>query len=676
MQCVEWREDFRRLRTRFMKKLLIILFTSLCLYSASSNAAKLEDFLDRKEIQRKIKESIADQDINFGVDIFGKELINGINASSKYNFSVEASNHNKLYTRVDKWDLNLGINVGTILKDLVDVPFSFSINRNNSLFFVRQFHTKLDAVKAIPYTPAKLPLNADLALKNLKVGDFVSMPANLSVAVNLSASTVIVSPVIVNANTGIYYVVSGEFTVQVYKLDDSHVRLKLISKRGRDNGGTAGVGISFNLFGLKIIDNQIDRLLERDLAQVGISYNPGAQFIVDYIFDLKNPEAKDAYNKILSSTFKFRDLIVSDIIDASDLKDKLISSYEKADSIYDEDKNLDPKDRRVQRIFKGFDNYRGHTRHLKFSMLITGYTKDRTFTESRVTFIDKNEKNLEFFYPTYSKYVETHMGKWLFELKDQNFQNNFGLIPIYNAEDSKLKNPDIGLTFERKDRYFTKFEQKSVVKFMVTEIPDEIVKNIDFSEWRDGVTKLDSRIFLHLVLKGDSFPYLKNIPLETMKEKLLEFIKEKSKYHILDENADDANFAKIKDFLLINRFIEKERVINLAASITEILKTENAEEMTKKLVALNEFGLFDKVGLGFLISLLPQDKLADLVYVKLEVIAKNLKPINAEFGTLKYRVLYNELNQIQSRLSNRSNDLTLSDDDRNIEDTDIEALTN
>lgn len=665
-----------------MKKLLLLLI--LLSTTPVTHAAKLEDYLDRKEVQRKIRETIADQDINFGVNLGDIDLIDGVNLSSKYKYNVEASYIDKHFTRIDKWDLNAGINVGEILKNAVDIPFSFSISRNSSFFFVRQFPKKIEAMKALPYTPAKLPLNAELALKNLSQGDFVSMPANLNVAIGVQASTSMISPLIVNANVGTFYVLSGEFTIQVFKMDETHVRLKLITKRGTDTSATAGIGASVNVFGIRILDRQIDNFLECDLAQWGKSYNPGAQFIIDYVFDLKNPEAQLAYDQIMSSTVKFKDVLAAEMGNAKDLKDKLISSYEKADEIFSADKDLAPKDRRVQRIFKGFNNYKGHTHHLKLSLLVTSYAKDKTFTESKVTFVDKNEKNMEFYYPTYSKYIETHFGKRIFDLKDQSFQNNFGLIPRFNSEDSKMKNPDLGLTFERKDRYFTIYEQKAVEKFMIAQIPVPLLKDIDLSQWSDGIKKIDSRIFFQLILKAQGFEYLKNIPSEILREKLDIFVMNKKKIQLIhDESISQTNdllqmsrIEKLKDFLFINRFIEKERLDKLATSLSEILKNKNnnSEEMLKQLVELNQFGVFDRIGLGFLISLLPQDKLTDLVYLKLDMIGKDLTPINIEIGTLNYRALYKELTVVQTRLSNRGYDLRMSDEDRNMEDFEIESL--
>lgn len=656
---------------RFLLAFILLATTQV------TQAAKLEDYLDRKEIQRKLREEIADQDISFGVDLGNIDLIEGINLSSRYRYDVEASYIDKFYTRIDKWDINTQINIGEVFKNAVDLPFSFSVNRNNSFFFVRQFPKKTEAMKALPYTPLKLPLNAKMALKNLSAGDFVSMPANLNVAVEAQASTSNIAPIVVNANAGVYFVISGEFIIQVFKIDNTHVRLKLIAQRGKSTGARASVGASFNIFGVRVIDKQIERLLDRDLAQYGYSYSPGSQFTIDYVFDLANKDAQMAYDQILSSTLKFRDLILNDLRDGKDLKDKLISSYEKADELFKADINIPGKFRRVHRIFKGFNNRHGHTKHIKMALLVTGYTKDKTFTENKITFINKKEENLEFFYPTYSKYIETKTGTWIFELKDQSFQNNFGLIPKFGIEDVKTKNPDLGLTFERKDRYFTEYEQKAILKFLYTQMPTSFSKDIDLSQWKTKETKVDSRIFFQLILKSQGFSYLKNIPPETMRKKLFEYIKEKKTTNIDNDGPDDPmslpKLEKLKDFLNISRFIKKEQVERLASSLSTILKdkNKNSEEMTKELVALNETGIFDRIGLGFLISLLPQEKIADLAYMKLNIIGKELNPVNVEVGTLNYEALYKELTLIQSRLSNRGYDLRISEEDREMEDTEI-----
>ena len=655
-----------------------LLFASILTATISFQAANagLSDFLDHKDLPKKIREEIADLDISFSGDLVDLDLANGVGLSTKYRYEVESSYMDQYFTRIDKWDVKAQVNVGDMIKDFADTPFSFSIDRKNSFFFVRQFKEKKDAVKALPYTPKKLPLSSELALKNLNVGDFVSMPATLNIAVAAGAGTSTGTPVILDAGASVYWIISGEFNIQVFKIDDSHVRLKLISRRGYSRGASAEAGLSFKFFGVRILDRQIERLFDRELVELGYSITPGSQFVVDYVFNLKDEKARDAYDQILKTTLKFKDVVVlNNLGDAEGLKEKLISSYEKADKLFAEDKGLDSKDRRVSRIFKGFNDYKADTKRLKLALLVTSFKKDHTYTESKVTYIDKNENNLEFLYPTHSKYMETKLGKWIFDLKDQSFQNNFGLIPRLNSEDTKTRNPDFGVNFERKDKFFSGAEQKQVQKFMLGQIPPQIAEKLDIPEWKDGEKKKDSRIYFQLVLKAQGFDYLKSYSRKELKARLLAYSVKKKKEHVLDASGSDSAWSKLKDFLFINRFIKEERLENLADDIYEILKNEqnDTEIMTRKLVKLNEHGIFDKIGVGFLVSLLPQEKLVDLIYLKVEMTGKDLKAVNYEFGKLNYRALYNELAQAQSRIASRGYDLRVTDQDHDMENNDASS---
>ena len=651
----------------------LLLFASILTATLSPQTvnAGLSDFLDHKDLPKKIREEIADLDISFSADLVDLDLANGVNLSTKYRYEVESSYMDQYYTRIDKWDLKAQVNVGDIIENFVDIPFSFSVDRKNSFFFVRQFKNKKEATRALPYTPKKLPLSGDLALKNLNVGDFVSLPATLNIAVSAGASSTTTAPVVLNAGANVFWIISGEFTVQVFKIDETHVRLKLISRRGQSRGTSVEAGLSFKFFGVRILDRQIDRLFDRDMAELGYSINPGSQFIVDYVFDLQDANAREAYDQILKTTLKFKDVVAINKFDgAEELKDKLISSYEKADKLFAEDKNLDSKDRRVSRIFKGFNDYKADTKHLKIALLVTSFKKDNTYTENKVTYIDKNENNLEFLYPTYTKYIETKLGKWIFDLKDQSFQNNFGLIPRLNSEDTKNKNPDFGVIFERKDKFFSGAEQKQVRKFMLGQIPPQIAEKLNIPEWKDGEKKTDSRIYFQLVLKAQGFDHLKDYSRKELKARLLAYSVKKKKEHTFD--STNSAWSKLKDFLFINRFIKEERLENLADDLYTILKNENndTEIMTRKLVKLNEHGIFDKIGVGFLVSLLPQEKLANLIYLKVEMTGQDLKSVNYEYGKLNYRALYNELAQAQSRIANRGYDLRVTDQDHEMENND------
>jgi hypothetical protein len=142
-----------------------------------------------------------------------------------------------------------------------------------------------------------------------------------------------------------------------------------------------------------------------------------------------------------------------------------------------------------------------------------------------------------------------------------------------------------------------------------------------------------------------------------------------------NENASDNALTddKIKFELIdLDRYVENSQVKMISSVLYNALHGENrvSEETLVRLLKLNEIPLFSNVGMGFLISLLPEESLEDFIYINLDMIAKDVEPIKAEHGVLNYKALYNEINTLQSRLSNRSYDLRVSKDDLEIGEMD------
>lgn len=649
---------------------LMLSASSLTSYAQNisvEEAQNLEDAMEstslftRAEVKEKIREELANLDINFSTNLFDVDLAEGISLSSKYKYQVEPSYLDKYYTRVDRWRTSLGISIGDIAPDVIKAPFHFGISKEADIFFVRQFKDRISALRALPYTLAKLPLTAKHALNSLDVGDFVSIPANLSISVGAGASTSwLTGPLGIEANAGVSYVVSGEFTVHVYRLDATRVRLKLMSKRGYSRNLGLSINQSLNIFGIRILDKAVNRLYDNNLGSISGGIHPGGQFVVDYVFDLKDEKAQKAYNQILSSTYKFKDLLVLDnLTKASDLKDKLISSYELADKLFEEDKNKESP--RVERVFKGFNNFDGHHRGFKIGVIVASYKKDFTFTESNLSYITKENETQEFFYPLYGEYRETKIGGSIFENKEQMNKNFFSLVPTKGGVFAN-QNPDYGLTFERRDRKFTKEEQKLVYKFIRAQLPDSRLNQIDLKKWADGLTKREVRIFYQIILKDQAFDYLGTLDRTHILNALNVYLKDRRK---ISSGDPDAAIQRLADWFFITKQIRAEQVNHLADKLVDIFgnKTYTNKVKATELVQLRENLIFGKIGVGFLASLLPQKILDSGSYVRLEMLAKDYPAVKFSSGTLEYKELYDQLNTVQMRLSNRSYDMRLTEAD-------------
>ena len=211
-----------------------------------------------------------------------------------YRYEVEPSYMDGWYSRMDKWTMNATLRPGDFI-DNEDLPISLNIDHGVDVVFVRQFKERKEAMTALPYTFARLPLKAKWARDNLQPGDFVSIPTRLNVVIGAGMSF---NDGVFGAGVHTHYLLSGEFQVHIFRMKDDKVRVKLIALRKRGKGAGAHAGVEFKIFGIGFLDKQIKKFVGLDLASVGINKENGNLFLLDYTFDLKDEPSSKAYNQI------------------------------------------------------------------------------------------------------------------------------------------------------------------------------------------------------------------------------------------------------------------------------------------------------------------------------------------------------------------------------------------
>ena len=355
-----------------MHKWILPLF--LVSVFSSNTYAGLSDVLKPSNIQERVRQEVADLDISFRVNLFDVDLFEGLGISSRYRYEVEPSYIANYHTRVDRWEVNADIRAGDILDGVIESPIYLNIDRDSSIYFVRQFQSKWDALKAAPYLLNRLPVNADRAIKYLSPGDFVSIPSEMTVA--FGASTGFLDQVDgINAEANLYYMLKGKFLIPIFRMTDNKVRVKLIAQKSNGIGGSSEIGAELEFFGVSILDKQIKRIFELDGLELGMGKGKGSQFLIDYIFDLSDANAREAYNSILSSTYKFKDLeVFREFTSNRELEIRLLSSYELADSISKDDADLENK--RVERVFKGANDFDYDNSRIKLGLVLASFDRD------------------------------------------------------------------------------------------------------------------------------------------------------------------------------------------------------------------------------------------------------------------------------------------------------------
>ena len=131
-------------------------------------------------------------------------------------------------------------NINNLL-DLTNLPFGFNMSHNAEVIFARQFKTQLESVKAFPYTLThNFPINAEKAKNNLNPGDFVSFHANLNFVISRAFFGYFNAGAY--ASSSGYALVSGDFLINLFKLDSNKIRVKFIANRGKGVGVGASAG--------------------------------------------------------------------------------------------------------------------------------------------------------------------------------------------------------------------------------------------------------------------------------------------------------------------------------------------------------------------------------------------------------------------------------------------------
>lgn len=640
-----------------MKKLIHSLL--LVLMTLTSVNASFFDFLKPAEINERIREEYADLDIQFSVDLLDVDLFEGLGISSRYRYEVEPSYLANYYTRVDKWEMKTNLSPGDLIKDAIDFPIFLNINKDSNVYFVRQFKSKKQALLARPYAFNKLPITASRALEKLVPGDFVSIPADMSVTVGASSGFLDQIDGI-NAKAKVYYVLNGKFLIHVFRMKNDKVRVKLIAQKSSGAGIDTEFGGDIEIFGVSVLDHQIEKIFDLDFLEAGWSKGKGTQFLIDYIFDLKDEKARKAYDQILSSTYKFKDIaIFQEFIKERELEVRLLSSYELADELATAD--LLSPERRVERVFKGTNDYKYDRTKLKLGLLLASFKKDVSYTENLISYEEEDGKRHFYYYPIHLKYKRKKGGIWPIRFKEEVNYSFFGLVPVEERRGEGNAYSDYGFTYDVRDKNFLQIEQVKFKQKVRDNIPKKLYDEIDWAEFNETGSHKSARGFFQIIFKAEAFKTLKNIPFDELNEKVQEYYRNRL---LLEAGPVHGVWQSIWRKLTIVKFKERRQLKRLAKKLHYVLTDIEltGKQKINKLLKLREKSLFEKVGIGFLISLLDQDSLEDKLFITLNLHAMDTEEITLKYGDQKFSKLYHELQYAHNAINNRSWDLRLTSD--------------
>lgn len=632
----------------------LLLITTFSLSAFAVDPEKSGWLVDTKEqLKGQIKKQIANLELKTDVKIFSADITEGINASMKYTYQLEPSYKAGYYTRVDRWKLSTDLRAGDMIQKAAGsaLPVYLNINSGDEIVFIRHFKNQWVAAREIPYTPYNLPLTAAHAREHMKPGDFVSIPTEMNILMGGNYGIPIVTPAYlsVNANLGASYLVSSHFQIQIMKMADERVKLKLIAMRRQ--GSNTGLGASWGLHvfqlpeikdlnlkyakklktGQDIVDDQVkdyiedqvdssvNGLFERDLTSLSFNKNSGKLFEIDYIFDLKDNDAALAYTELLSSTYRFKklELFKSFLTDQfgvdKDASKILITDLDSVEKLVQEDKNKDPSQRRVERLFKGQNDFNGFGRNWKFGAILFRTSGATSNHEDLISYFNLDNERNNVLYVSNSK-TKSH-GFIRDLLKEEQYWNNFMLFRV-NDRGNLLDNSltDIGINYNLNDKMMTNHEQLQFQEEMKMNLPEKIFSNIPWEKMiTPGFSQKNININFQLLFDRRIMNVIRDLTSSDILERLQYF------------NADSK-------LLTLNEM--KELASTLDECFINVDKDEaGSREKVEKIAKIQRSRLFTKYGPRLLFSFLNDEQVSKYVYFRLYWGSTEVAPIEFIYGS-------------------------------------------
>lgn len=650
--------------TKFILGALVALATALPFnfsYAESYAESQESEFLEPIGLLEpvgffdRIRKEISKISIRAQVDIVNAALYDGLATALSYRFESEPSYIDGYYTRVDKYQLRINLRPGDFLDDDTE-PFGFDIRKSVDVFFARQFKTQKESFTALPYTFRNFPLNADRAIRRMNVGDFVAFQANLSLILSVGAFPEIGGTIGVGASTHVF--VSGEFMIHFYRMPNNHIRLKIIALRGQ--GGGADAGLRFNhglsLIGLSIVDKGIKKVVGLKPLNLSLEKTRNELFMIDYVFDLNDPAAAQAFNDVIKKKLRFKDIpIANPVADAQQLREAVITDIDSTEKIVHEDYALKSTQRRIQRIFKGSNELQFFSGRFQVGFRVAKFAKGFDYVQNKVLDTDMNEIRHPYLLDTYSIFSRA---RFLYGM--YGWQKSADTSLLFSA-DEKFNPSEFLSLIQRREVKMKTFREDHFQEFRehVREtLPPAIYTKIDWKNWDFRHGSLPNGYFEEeIFFEPEAISHIPYRDRATIEKTYTEFIiangRPKSAPHhgiFLDPRRFGDNWIEAY------RADLEEIATQLVVIFSPTTSTDQRYESYKK---LKRIPIYRETIAGYLLSLLPPNDLDRLLTYKLTMSAKGAPPVSFEFGTFENRNLYESLMYVQHLVTNRNYDLRI-----------------
>ncbi|MCX6117344.1 MAG: hypothetical protein NT027_07375 [Proteobacteria bacterium] len=329
-----------------------------------------EAFVPPANLRAYTLQTLQDQNLRTQFELFSLSVPQLGALTGNFQMSIDEVQEG-IVLREERWRSGVDVGPGSIIQSAVDsttLPINFSILGGREVTYTRAFDDLNDAARAKFVTLAQLPVTAEKAIA-MKPDDFVSIPTNMGLALGLGLQ-----------DSGIQYAASigasvfwlGEYRINFYRMTGQMVRVKIAPSSQKGVEIHSNVGARLDLFGsfadgLVNVDRQVEKALGLDLFKASRSRVFEAdRYAIDYVFNLQDAEAREAYDSLLTNTLTLkRPPSQSRVLPRGVRDDIVFADLTPAESLLIADRNKPEGERRVDRVFQGYNQFTSRSRNLR-----------------------------------------------------------------------------------------------------------------------------------------------------------------------------------------------------------------------------------------------------------------------------------------------------------------------
>lgn len=599
-------------------------------------------------------EQIASLSPSGDLDLIDIDLFPGGSIVAGYEYDVEPAYTKGLYLRTDRWLVGAKAVPGTSigLTDDIDLSLSAGGRHQTEARFIRFMKDPCEAMFAKPYSPKRIPLKSKIALGPLfKKGDYFLFRGSVGFVTSAEILSLLGSSMWGIGLSG-SYLMEGFYQLHIVRLDDQRVRLKIVGHRGRSIDASVGLGLEdeFEVFGVSIIDKQIERFVNTKPVKIKSTFNRSKIFMVDYVLDLTDPEVSSAFENVLRKVKDFRQIdLAGPFKKQKDIEASLLLDLSPLEDLYRNDYQASNVSR-IKRNLRTTSEQNTYGFGLHVGNKLLGFKIDGGVATAKMGIRNPDDLLEKFLLRSWERSTESRfMYKWSRTRKEDGLRALFRT----DAEFKELTPVNVVRHMRQRKNRFTYSDYERMFLMMRKALPVEIFKDIPWENWKQkpGEKYFNFGLRYEILMTPESILEAPELSPEEIKFFFRDFMKKKGLVpsdfitevqHDGDTSSQEGSFNS--------------SLHHMAARLSKALdKKRSLLERLEIITRLRMNLLFAQSGLGFLMSLEPE-KMKKLYHLDLDI-SSNEAVIEYSFGEPEISDLYKKILTIKAALDDDALDL-------------------